>query len=516
MILRHWLRLYLPLALIVALIFLGYARVQALQENELRINRDRTTLQLASESLSQELTSSAHDLGVIARTPAVLGYIETPSAEFRGYVESIMSAFTKQKCEYRQIRLLDDNGVELIRVDRTSEGPVVVPTSRLQDKSQRDYFTTAITLRPGVMHASRFDLNVEFGVIEKPINPTLRLSMRLQSNSGKAYVLVANLRGNVLLKGLTTIFAANDGESWMLDEAGYWLIHPDRTVPWGAQLNPQNRVQNKHPEIARHLGTEPAPFTVGTREYLTQRFRPLQDLVDNGYFEESPAFDLVISHHRAGIQIALGRYLIGLFVLILIALGLGCAIVVSLRERSAIAERERQSLLESNARDNAERAWIRDRIYQLSLKLSAARSAEQLGAMALEEIAPHVNLAAACIYVVRNRRSSLIAGYGLTQTDSHREFGLGEGLIGEVARTGVERRMTPPPQGYLDISAGLGQVPAAELRVLPLTMHGRTVAVIELALTSQLNQRQEEFLKQMLPLLALDLDGFHRSRRSEA
>ena len=136
--------------------------------------------------------------------------------------------------------------------------------------------------------------------------------------------------------------------------------------------------------------------------------------------------------------------------------------------------------------------------------------------MALEEIAPHVNLAAACIYVVRNRRSSLIAGYGLTQTDSHREFGLGEGLIGEVARTGVERRMTPPPQGYLDISAGLGQVPAAELRVLPLTMHGRTVAVIELALTSQLNQRQEEFLKQMLPLLALDLDGFHRSRRSEA
>ena len=125
----------------------------------------------------------------------------------------------------------------------------------------------------------------------------------------------------------------------------------------------------------------------------------------------------------------------------------------------------------------------------------------------LTEIAPTLSLAAACVYALQDGRAQPIAGFGLPERFELREYAPGEGLVGESIRTREEQRMRPPPAGYLDVSAGLGDGPPADLRILPLWVHGRTVGVLELAFSRLLDSREEEFLRQVLPLLALNLDG---------
>ncbi len=511
-----WLRLFLPLALLVILVFTGYAYLDSRADHELRLSRESTTLELAADRLAQQLIDSVHDLRVIANTPAVTRFIEEPSEQSRGLIEPLMAAFVGQKWEYRQLRLLNADGIEIVRVDRTAQGPKTISGEALQDKSDREYFQSAIGLRPDVAEVSPFDLNVEFGAIERPYNPTLRLLLRLKSSKGADYVLVANLRGNVLLSGVNSILASSKGEAWLLDDRGFWLIHPEPAMKWGAQLNPANRLGQKLPQLARALNEDLRHLKIGENEYVTHRINPLEPLVDRGYLDKSPSFDLVIRIPSPRALPALNGFLGTLIIVLLASLALISRVIVEIRARATQAEDERRRLVESNASESRERAWIRDHIYDLSLKFSAARTAPDLGNTTLRELAPIMGLAAACLYIIRDRRATILSSYGLLDDGTVREFGPGEGLIGEVARTGVERRMSPPPEGYLDITAGMGIAPAADLRVLPLTIHGRCVGVLELAFSQVLDSRLEDLLQQTLPLLALNLDGFHRMRLTTA
>jgi hypothetical protein len=79
---------------------------------------------------------------------------------------------------YFQVRFLDSEGLEKIRVDRAKDTKecFVVPKDKLQDKSGRYYFRDTIQNDNSKFWYSNFDLNIERGEIEKPLRPTFRVS----------------------------------------------------------------------------------------------------------------------------------------------------------------------------------------------------------------------------------------------------------------------------------------------------------------------------------------------------
>lgn len=517
MLVLRWLGLFLPLGALIVAVFYGFGRHDAQRELEARIVHERTAIDLAGERLAQALKDSIEDLRLLRDTPAVRRYLEAPDADARRQVEALFGAFVSGKLHFGNLRLLDARGMEVVRVVRSPDGARAVPGAELQDKREREYVPETLALPLGRVRISRMDLNTEHGVVERPLNPTIRLSLRLQADAAHPdYILIANLRGAVLLKTLREALAGGDGEPWLLDHEGCWLIHPDPAMTWGFMLDRSKQLSTLYPELATMLQQTQGALRTPQALHVFRRLEGLSELEHTGVIQAEPRLVLVGSIDSARLPVAMPEQLIWPLLAVLVLAALGCAMLVRTRARANRAEQRERSLQASQARLDTENLWIRDRIYQLSLKIHAAGDPKAFGHAVLTELAPTLGLAAASLYALREGRAVPLAGFGLSAERGTREFGPGEGLVGEAARTRNTRRMTPPPPDYLDLIGGAGVAPAADLRVMPLWVHGRTVGVIELAFIDVLDARREEFLRQTLPLIALNIDGFLHAPRQAA
>lgn len=133
-----------------------------------------------------------------------------------------------------QLRWIDTDGREVIRIDRRDGVLRVVPAEELQSKADRYYFRGALGLPPGVVYVSRFDLNVEHGEVERPFRPVLRLATTITGDDGATEgVLVANYVGDKLLDWTSALTRPGEGSLWWIDPEGHHLEHPEPDRSWG-------------------------------------------------------------------------------------------------------------------------------------------------------------------------------------------------------------------------------------------------------------------------------------------
>ena len=86
-----------------------------------------------------------------------------------------------------QLRYLDENGMEIVRIDRDSDKSIayLVSKNKLQNKRERYYFKESENLKIGEFWYSKLDLNVEHGKIEEPLKPVLRIATPVVENGEK-------------------------------------------------------------------------------------------------------------------------------------------------------------------------------------------------------------------------------------------------------------------------------------------------------------------------------------------
>lgn len=135
---------------------------------------------------------------------------------------------------YSQLRLIDTDGRERLRINNVQRSTLVVPPESLQNKVNRYYVTESLALSRGSVYLSDFDLNVENGVIEFPLNPTLRVVTPIFSSDGERQgVITLNYKGAEMIKALRNVGAVWDQELWLVNSDGYWLIGPSADLEWG-------------------------------------------------------------------------------------------------------------------------------------------------------------------------------------------------------------------------------------------------------------------------------------------
>lgn len=123
-----------------------------------------------------------------------------------------------------QIRFLRVDGKEQVRVDRRGHEVVVIPAAGLQDKSDRYYFREAMQFEPGSLYVSPLDLNVEFGQVETPERPVVRVAIVLgEPGQGADSVLVVNLHADILLAQIEQMAVARSGTAYLFDRSGHFL-----------------------------------------------------------------------------------------------------------------------------------------------------------------------------------------------------------------------------------------------------------------------------------------------------
>jgi len=185
---------------------------------------------------------------------------------------------------YDQIRYIDRSGMEFVRINLTQKGPWRVPNEELQDKSGRYYFTKGLRAKSEV-YISRFDLNVENGLIEKPHKPMLRFSTPVFNDAGEIEgVIVLNYLGKHLLDYIRKVSKKSDGHVFIVNPDGYWLVGPNPWDEWGFMFKDRQNlsISFRYPKAWAEISTRANGQVLSAEGLFTFRtISPLSDSLQN-------------------------------------------------------------------------------------------------------------------------------------------------------------------------------------------------------------------------------------------
>ncbi len=98
--------------------------------------------------------------------------------------------------------------------------------------------------------------------------------------------------------------------------------------------------------------------------------------------------------------------------------------------------------------------------------------------------------------------------YAFYTEDNYKEFELGQGITGQVAKDKRFLYIDNVPEGYITILSGLGKGSPNYLTFLPIVSNDRTIAVIEFATFSPLPEPVEEIFKKIAQKLSPLVEKF--------
>lgn len=205
--------------------------VESLREADLR------AVELGAAALDDALERVTRDLAFVAAHPELHRLLDAPTAATRARLARDFTNFVGSMGRYAQLRWIDGEGRERVRVEMHDGVAREVPDERLQDKSDRYYFRAALGLEPGTVFVSPLDLNVENGEIERPFKPMIRVATAVSDAAGaKRGIVVLNYFGNDLLQHFARASMGIGDRAMLLNAEGFWLKSPIAEDQWGFML----------------------------------------------------------------------------------------------------------------------------------------------------------------------------------------------------------------------------------------------------------------------------------------
>lgn len=221
--------------------------------------------------------AAAHRLNNIAAIVLMLAdqnelhaYLDTGDEALLPLIAHEYLALARTAKIYDQVRFIDANGMERVRVNHKDGIPVVVPNSKLQDKSRRYYFEEAMALDSGSIYVSPLDLNIEQWTIERPYKPMIRLATPVFDLQGRHRgLIVVNFLAQSILDAALDAMKQTHGQPMMLNADGYWLLSPEPCRSWGFMFAGQEdkRMGVIYPKVWQAMHQEQAGH-IYTREGL--------------------------------------------------------------------------------------------------------------------------------------------------------------------------------------------------------------------------------------------------------
>ena len=226
----------LAATLLVTLLSVIYFQERS-KEWQLQAEQTGHRLALAQEIIARDFERVQADLLFVATLPEVTRANEGDEQSLQKVAQVFESFVTSQKT-YSQVRLLGRRGMEITRVNWDGDNANVTPEEDLQDKSDRYYVTDSFGLKPGQIFTSEFDLNLENGQLERPLQPVIRFVTPVNRDGQAGNLLVFNYQGASLLDELSAISLPD--KIYLIRKDGAFLLGPVRNSEWGWLLDHSN------------------------------------------------------------------------------------------------------------------------------------------------------------------------------------------------------------------------------------------------------------------------------------
>ncbi|WP_127127299.1 HAMP domain-containing protein [Pseudoflavitalea rhizosphaerae] len=180
------------------------------------------------------------------------------------------------------------------------------------------------------------------------------------------------------------------------------------------------------------------------------------------------------------------------------------------------------SNLRETTQRNRDQDWLKSNLAQFGQMLQGQRDLKTVAQRILSELAQVVQAHYGAFYILKQDeetdelRLHLFAAYGYkSDKNIPTEFGIGEGLVGQVAFEKERIILSNVPANYIKISSALGKTKPANLIILPALFENNVKAVIELASLETFSSTHLDFLSQLTESIGIVLNTIEANSRTE-
>ncbi|XPF92602.1 response regulator [Colwellia sp. RE-S-Sl-9] len=220
--------------------YTSYQQSQKIAENK-AIEVQQSQLKLLKLKIKSALNEHQNILMSLRDTPPIQAIIDainnngtdSKSNEslkvWQQRLNTIFFSFVNNHSQYLQIRYIKSNGEELVRVERKANNRInIASQGELQNKSTEKYVVETIKMLPGQVYYSDVNLNKEYGKIQIPHVPVLRIATPVHNALGEVKALVIiNLSTDVLFNN---VVSTDHGiRSYIVDQSGNYIKHKDKS-----------------------------------------------------------------------------------------------------------------------------------------------------------------------------------------------------------------------------------------------------------------------------------------------
>ena len=269
--------LSLLLASLLPLIFMsGYAltannttlREHAIEQQKSRLSLVNEQIQMFFQGVQGDLfyLRDSNDVGLYLA--ALNKGDETTRQLMLTNLRNSFQQFSQNRGIYDQVRLIDNSGMEVVRIQLTNNKADTIPDNELLNKMSRYFVTESLKQPEGGLYISPLDLKEKSpGVLENPPRPSIRYGTSLFDNTKKQQgMILLNTNGNKVIDLLGNAQIAGQQLLFVSPE-GFYFYHPDSTKMWGGPNDLKTGINlfQDYPELKERLGKETTPnsFSVG-------------------------------------------------------------------------------------------------------------------------------------------------------------------------------------------------------------------------------------------------------------
>ncbi len=168
--------------------------------------------------------------------------------------------------------------------------------------------------------------------------------------------------------------------------------------------------------------------------------------------------------------------------------------------------------LEVAREEEKKRNWTSEGLAKFGDILRSDKDLVNLSDEVLSKLVKYINANQGGLYSVRENNSEtyieLVSSYAYNQKKfNEKRIEIGQGLLGQTYKEKSYKYLTEVPQGYIEITSGLGEATPEYLLIVPMMVNDKVEGLIELASFHEIEQYEIDFVKKLGEQLASSMSA---------
>ena len=233
---------FVIVAIVVAALVIYYKKTSNDYMQYLKITETQT-LKLEKSIILQKFNKLHVDLLAIITQKTLHNFLKNKTPASKKLVVKEFIKFCRLKGLYDQIRFVDKNGMETIKINNNDGIPKNIPNDNLISQKNKWFFRNTYNLSQGQMYISPLELLTKNGKIAQPLKPIILFGSPIfDSNGTKQGCITINYLATDIISTIRNFAKLSLGKLMLINSNGYWLFGAKKTDHnWGFMYN--NRLE---------------------------------------------------------------------------------------------------------------------------------------------------------------------------------------------------------------------------------------------------------------------------------